>query len=808
MTQLDAGTAVRDRDLESERPPLLPWAVLGGLIGGAVRLTLIYAQERVHHDSPEHLVGQWMLASWWPSAIGSALVLAVALGSDRKSNPRWARRSAGLACATLLSLVLGGMLLGPERLSVGIQTDTGRKVWTALALGSLGLIGVLRAVVRWPLKFRGLLPLGLLALFATPTIGNFLRPRLGPQFDRQEVVLHLPENFDAVEIVHAPQGARIRPGVLTPSGDYRVDGADMPSLIVPPPGRVAFDVPEGAEGLHFDFTAGIDEQVLHQYEEYADRLGDYAVNFQVHVDGEAVWEDRVHLELHKSKQRGMAWLRPFADRGLPVESGARVELSSVLLGPDGEHARMRAPIKAGFGRCALVRYEEFDRAGADAEHPNVVVVMQDTQRADRLSTYGYEKDTSPNLTDLAERGVRFDDAAASSSWTWPSTASVLTGLTPLEHGIVNGSSCFLSDRFETLAEPWQESGMSTGGFTANPLIAASRNFDQGFEVFDDGPVFRRSKPVMRAALDWLQGVRQHRFGMYLHLASPHAPLLPLPIDRKLFAGDLPADLGNNDISFWQMSLTANEAFDEEHRLDLDRIMPEAHRRGASDLYDACTRTGDRHFGDLLQALERYELQSETLVLYTSDHGEELFDHGFATHGHTLFQELVRVPLVLAGPGVPAGQVISRPVENRHAMSTLIRLAGLGPRGPEDLLGPGEGFDGTQVLTTAEGWWNGHYRTPLFGLRKDRWVLHVAPEAGPWDAEPTEGGEWRLYDLESDPRELRDLSELEGLRAEGMRTELSERMETLLSRAPEHVFGGSAGTRELLERVGYVDSGGD
>lgn len=786
--------------------PHFAWTLVAGCIAGAVRLTLIYFQERVYHDTPSHLVGLMMVEAWWPSALAGTLLAAVAIGARRSLSPGWASRLVALLCAVVLMLMLGGVLLGPEVIAVGTQTDTGRLVWGALSVGSLGLIALSTALAERQGLAKPVAGIALLLVLSVPFIGHQVRPRLGSSFERERVVLHYPENFDQVEVLESLPGSKVRADVLTPSGDYRVDGADMPALIVPPPGRVRFQVPEGAGELWFQFTAGVDERVLGMFKDLGPRLAEFSVGFTLLVDDQEVWQDRAYLKLESVKKRGMAWLRPFESEGIAVEGGQWIEMSTALLGPEGNPVNARKAIKAGFGRCALIQRETIDRELADDEHPNLLVVLQDTQRADRMSTYGYERETSPNLTRIAERGVRFDDASASSSWTWPSTASVLTGLTPMEHGIVKGNACFLSDRFETLAEPWQEAGISTGGFSANPLIGSSRNFDQGFEIFDDGPVFRRSRPVVASALEWLKGVHERRFGMYLHLANPHAPLLPMPRDLAAMAPDVPQDLGNNDISDWQKRLLSGEGRDENMRLDLESVVSKAHQRGASDLYDACTLTGDRYFGKVIDALEDYGVLDHTLVLYTSDHGEELFDHGFATHGHTLYQELVRIPLVLSGPGVPRGQVVSRAVENRHSMVTLMRLAGLAPRSTDDLLGPGESHDPAQVLSTAEGWWNGHHRTPLFGLRKDNWVLHNAPRGGPWRGRPTTGGEWRLYDLERDPTEREDLAELEATRAEEMLEELKQRVAELSSRAPDRVFGGAGSTRAMLERVGYVEAG--
>jgi arylsulfatase A-like enzyme len=217
---------------------------------------------------------------------------------------------------------------------------------------------------------------------------------------------------------------------------------------------------------------------------------------------------------------------------------------------------------------------------------------------------------------------------------------------------------------------------------------------------------------------------------------------------------------------------------------------------------------------VLDALERLGLADRTLVAYTADHGEELFDHGLIQHGSNLFQESVRVPLVLAGPGVPAGVRVAAPVSNRHVAPTLAKLAHAGlpvAPGALDLLGVAAAPDTAErdvVFSTAHGWWNGIQRQPIYGLRNGDWVLHWAPEGLPWGVKKQDPnavpGERRLYDLAHDPLEREDLSAREPERADAMQARLQTMIEELKARRTTPALEAGAATIELLRDVGYMD----
>ena len=219
--------------------------------------------------------------------------------------------------------------------------------------------------------------------------------------------------------------------------------------------------------------------------------------------------------------------------------------------------------------------------------------------------------------------------------------------------------------------------------------------------------------------------------------------------------------------------------------------------------------GDYWVGEVLNALADLDLVDKTVVAFTSDHGEEFFDHGMLEHGHSLYPELLNVPLILAGPGIPSGVRSANAVSNRHLASTLAQLGG------SKIIGVEDGLNLAQpdrlpympiVFGTEHGWWNNWYRTPLKGLREGHWVLHMAPHAGEWGAsEPTPGGQIRLYDLSSDRTELNDVSASNSNRAQAMKIKLTKLI--VEQRKLRKAISVSAGdeTLEMLQGIGYIET---
>ena len=409
-------------------------------------------------------------------------------------------------------------------------------------------------------------------------------------------------------------------------------------------------------------------------------------------------------------------------------------------------------------------------------------------------------------TEEAARGLTFEEAYSTSSWTWPATASMLTGLPPTAHGIRVHQSGFLAHELETLAEALQDVGFSTAAFVANPLVSATHNYSQGFEHFFGTPKMVKGEGILPQAVEWLEKHGDQRFFLYLHLADPHTPHLPSTEEMLEFTGRTESLVPPTALVTQSFRLKRALPPGPDGLPQAERILREGEGAWYSDVYDAGVHQGDRALGQLLAALERLGHTHDTVIAYTSDHGEELLEHKSLGHAHELWEELVRVPLILAGPGIPKNTRLPGPVSNRHLGPTLARLGGTELRAPIDalFLASGEAPPERPIFfETHEGWWKGSTAT-LYGVREGPWVLHWGLDGGQAErsAAPA-GGEVRLYDLSQDRAQKNNLARAQPERVERLKRLISEELARLAPQAPRQKPRTGWGTRALLEAIGYA-----
>jgi arylsulfatase A-like enzyme len=316
--------------------------------------------------------------------------------------------------------------------------------------------------------------------------------------------------------------------------------------------------------------------------------------------------------------------------------------------------------------------------------PNVLVIVVDTLRADHLSTYGYARPTSPNLSRIAAQGVLFENAMATSSWTLPSHASMLTGRYPHEHGASYIGST-LGLRYPTLGEVLQRLGYRTAGFSASTYFFSRRTrMGRGFIHFEDdfespASAFpqtyygerleqllyrlriakdrigrRNARQINEHALRWMQADRSHPFFAFLNYYDVHDPYLPPEPYLHRFT-NLPHPAASIPLAWdWFAALTHEQ------------------RQGEMDAYDGAVQYVDTELGDFFRQLYQRGLDKNTLVVITSDHGEEFNEHGFMDHLNALYRELIHVPLIFWEPGkVPAGVRIPTPISTISLPATLL-----------------------------------------------------------------------------------------------------------------------------------------
>ena len=311
---------------------------------------------------------------------------------------------------------------------------------------------------------------------------------------------------------------------------------------------------------------------------------------------------------------------------------------------------------------------------ADRDAPLVIVYLVDTLRADHTTPYGYKRDTTPELAAFARDAVVFEQAIAQASWTKPSVASLLTSQLPGRHRAVQLRDT-LDAGLTTLPEMLQAKGYSTGGAVANSVIyGVGTNFEQGFDYFAGlhGAGDRPSKAVdadvvVDAGLGFLDARRGFPRFLYVHTMDPHVPYgSPPPFDRKFDpppAPDRPA---------------ADPRSDYREPVDKDRLIAQ---------YDGAIAFGDREFGRFVRELKARGLYDRALIVFIADHGEEFLDHGQWTHGKTVFDELIRIPLVVKFPqGRNAGARVAQQVQAVDVLPTVLQALDLPVPAPPVIAG--------------------------------------------------------------------------------------------------------------------------
>ncbi len=301
---------------------------------------------------------------------------------------------------------------------------------------------------------------------------------------------------------------------------------------------------------------------------------------------------------------------------------------------------------------------------ADASWPNVVIVTLDTTRADHLGLYGYPRPTSPYFDELGREGVVFWHAVAASSHTAPSHATILTSLYPEQHQVlVNGRA--LDPGIPALAGIVREHGLDTAGFVSVRFLDGLR---PGFDTFDaevpDGQVFRTANGTVDRAIGWLRKRdRERRFVLWVHLYDPHQHVVTIPMPEPYYR--------------FMREDSSHRGEELLYYLKQEQGYPGDELSGQIDRYDAQIAFVDAEIRRLLAAVAEVAPESRTLRILTADHGEGLGNHNFRGHGRHLYQEQVRVPLILHGdPDRLRHAVVTGLVRHVDVLPTVAELLGV------------------------------------------------------------------------------------------------------------------------------------
>lgn len=456
------------------------------------------------------------------------------------------------------------------------------------------------------------------------------------------------------------------------------------------------------------------------------------------------------------------------------------------------------------------------------QSPNVIILLIDMARADHFSCYGYSRPTTPNIDGLASRGVLFHNAFSEASWTRPSTVTLLSGLHPAVHGAdsLNG---LLSDEATTMAEVFASNGYRTGAFVCNPVLGGNLNIFQGFDdyfldwvartyseaagdskgilskiiagskslkliffqnydvimenpeetewaPFDfDGHQMMGIDHVNEWALKWIEENRDSPFFLYMHYLDVHGPYSPQRPFENDFSGD-------------ELAETVN-------------------------LYDGALRHIDTNIALFVDRLERMGIRDDSIIIITSDHGEEFNEHGNVGHGETLFEEQLQVPLIFVHTrAFPFRGTVLEPVGLVDVLPTLIEYL--------NLITPKLNLNGKSFASSfSTGRWPD---APDYRYAATNFIKFSAARPYPISLESvTRENRWKyiydnklrkaqLFDLTQDPDEHTNLAEREPAIVMELKSKLEERRaESRKQALPKEAEPIGEARREILKGLGYL-----
>ncbi len=428
------------------------------------------------------------------------------------------------------------------------------------------------------------------------------------------------------------------------------------AIVMPPPGSMerAITIPEHATSLQL--AVALPRNSFHATDDgIADRpaLGDGA-GFAFHIatlDGttRTIWSPFVEPE-----ERG-SWIEHTIDlsayAGQPVRLQVHTHASKADRSPDARDD------------IALIAEPRFVRPAPERETPRgVVLCVIDTLRRDALPCYGNARIETPAIDRFAEESVLFANARSTSNWTLPAHASLFTSLHVTQHR-TNKLESVMSEELTTLAEVFQDHGWATGAFTGGAFLSPRTGVAQGFDVFDHS--HREFAPTVENALAWVKR-QTGPFFLFLHTYEVHSPYdAPDEFrDRYVqpYSGWLPRQIDD------QALLARSES---------TRPLSPTDVRYAHQLYEAGVAYMDQVFGEFVEELRTGEMLDETMIVFTSDHGEEFFEHGSFSHRTSLYDEQLAIPLLVRLPGGErAGTRAEHPAQLIDLAPTIMQVVDL------------------------------------------------------------------------------------------------------------------------------------
>ncbi len=421
--------------------------------------------------------------------------------------------------------------------------------------------------------------------------------------------------------------------------------------------------------------------------------------------------------------------------------------------------------------------------------PSVIVISMDTLRADHLGCYGYHRDTSVNIDALAARGVRFDAMSSTSAWTTPAHGSLFASRYPAQLGVVTfdgrKKARSLKQDELMLAEVLKDAGYETQAFTGGGYVSRKLGLGQGFDEYRD---LEALQGYLADLMTWLDERDSGRpLFLFVHFYNTHRPYRP-PVKefKEKFKGGYKGNFPVGKVcqkKRWPLK-----------KADLDFVVSQ---------YDGEIAHADHLLGKFFSFLEQTGLDRNALIVFLSDHGEEFFEHGGCDHVTTVYEELIRVPFIVIGPGIEPGRVIEAPASIIDVAPTILDYL--------DLPVPGS-MQGVSLLPAMRG--EGQPCTYQFsetglhskerivrGVRAEGWKLILDHEDNPVE----------LYDLEHDALEKHNLLDARGGVVEALveafgtwRRQIEQAQDPSAGAEPQEVLQTDPELLERLKALGYAE----
>ena len=433
------------------------------------------------------------------------------------------------------------------------------------------------------------------------------------------------------------------------------------------------------------------------------------------------------------------------------------------------------------------------------DKPNIILIISDALRSDHLGCYGYSRNTSPNIDRIAREGIIFNRAYAQSNWTLPSTGTLFTSLYPISHNILSKKKSVPKES-KTLIENLKVAGYRTAGFSKSPFFWGNFGFRRGFDHFYLGQsnfickswpsvisnILKRlfmptDENLTRQALSWIKSNKSHKFFVYFHYMATHVPYrIPKAYEKIYVKEDIP-----------------DRIYSPFHSVE---ITP-AQKRNLIDRYDGTIRFIDDQIGKLVDLLQSLDLKEDTLLIIAADHGEAFGEHGDWEHGHTLYQETIKIPLIIWYPKIRYNQIVSNELAGLIDIKpTILNIVGIKQSEiyqGKDLISQitkedslyqqkgsreeifSEGRRGLRCIITSTNW-------KLISKKTKRKI------------------ELELYNLEQDPQEKHNVVNLYPEIAKNLQKRLTSRFKEFEKQALKPAKASiSAETRRRLKSLGYI-----